>query len=222
MKNRPAAAAIVGAAALVLLLSAPASAGTLIAQYELNESSGPVLKDATGQYPGTIGSDVRLNGRSHTFPAPSAKYRPQHLVTVKDTPALDPGTGTWSVTTRVRYTQPSGNIVQKGQAPANYFKLESHNGVVSCLFRGASGSKAVGTGRRVLNDGLWHTITCRRAGNEVSITVDGAVRRAGGATGRIDNNYPLAIGGKTSCDGGVTVGCDYWVGEMGYLRVEGG
>ena len=221
MRNRSAAAATAGAAAGVLLLAAPASAGTWVAGYHMSEKTGRTMQDVTGQHHGKIGTDVVLAGNSYKFPKASASYRPQHVVTVADAPALDPGTGTWSVTTRFRYTQASGNIVQKGQSTGPFFKMESHRGGLTCLFRGTSGSKAVGTGSRDLNDGLWHTVTCKRSGSVVSMTVDGVTRSATGATGRIDNTYPLSIGGKTACNG-TTVGCDYWIGEMDYLRVEVG
>ena len=138
-----------------------------------------------------------------------------------DAPALDPGTSTWSATTRFRTVQGNGNIVQKGQSTGGYFKLEVHRGSVTCLFRGSAGSKAVGTGSRDLNDGLWHTVTCRRSGSTVSITVDGKTRAVTGATGNIANNYPLTIGGKSACNG-TTVTCDYWFGEMDYLRISTG
>ncbi len=218
MRSRSAAAA--GAAAGVLLLATPASAGTLVAGYSMNEVSGR-MQDSTGRHDGTIGSKVVLTGKTYRFLKPSAAYEPEHLVTVRDAAGLDPGTATWSVTTRLRYTQASGNIVQKGQSTGPYVKLESRRGGLSCLFRGEAGSKAVGTGARDLNDGLWHTVTCRRAGSEVSITIDGVTRRATGPTGAISNGYPVSVGGKTACNG-TTVGCDYWIGEMNYLRVEVG
>lgn len=221
MRNRSAAAAAAGAAAGVLLLASPATAGTWVAGYQMNETGGRTMQDATGRHDGSIGADVVLTGKTYRFPKPSTAYRPQHLVTVPDAPALDPGTGTWSLTARFRYSQASGNIAQKGQSTGPFFKLESHRGALSCLFRGDAGSKAVGTGAQDMNDGLWHTVTCKRAGSEVSITVDGVTRRATGSTGRIANGYPLSIGGKSACNG-TTVGCDYWVGEMDYLRVEVG
>lgn len=221
MKNTSAGAAALSVAAGVLLLASPASAATTVAAYAMNETSGRTMLDSTGRYPGSIGSDVVLSGSSYRFLTPPTAYRPQHLVTVPHATALDPGTGTWSVTTRVRFTQASGNIVQKGQAGGSYVKLESHNGGLSCLFRGSAGSKSVSTGSKDYNDGLWHTVTCKRAGSEVSLVIDGVTRRGTAPTGAVSNRAPLVIAGKGSCNG-TTVGCDYWVGEMDYLRVETG
>ena len=58
--------------------------------------------------------------------------------------------------------------------------------------------------------------------------MDGVFRRASfkapaGTTtvmGRIDNAYPLSIGGKSSCDPAAGVGCDYFSGKMDYVRLE--
>lgn len=226
MRNRnraAAAAATAGMAASLLLMTVPASAATVVAGYSMNESSGGTMRDSTGRHPGTIGSEVVLTGKTYKFPrvADRHEYRPQHIVSVPDSPALDPGTSTWSATTRFRTVQGNGNIVQKGQSTGGYFKLEVHRGSVTCLFRGSAGSKAVGTGSRKLNDGLWHTVTCRRSGSTVSITVDGKTRAVTGATGNIANNYPLTIGGKSACKA-TTVTCDYWFGEMDYLRISTG
>ncbi len=55
------------------------------------------------------------------------------------------------------------------------------------------------------------------------MTIDDGVkvRRANGPTGQISNIMPFAIGGKSKCNA-VTVTCDYWVGEMDYVRIETG
>ena len=214
-------AAVAAVAGVLLLTPSPASASTYVAGYRMDETSGRTMHDVARRYDGTVGSDVRLTGGTYKFLAPPAAYRPQHLVTVPNATALNPGTGTWSMTARFRYTQSSGNIVQKGQAGGSYFKLESRGGSLSCLFRGASGSKSVGTGTRHFNDGLWHTVTCKRSGSTVSLVIDGNVRSGTGVTGSITNTRPLSIGGKTACNGD-SVGCDYWIGEMDYLRVEVG
>ncbi len=222
MRYRSAAAAATAGAAAVLLLAPPASAATTVAAWSMNETSGRTMQDATGRYAGSIGSDVVLTGKTYRFPKPSAAYRPQHLVTVPHAAALDPGTGAWSLTTRIRYTQASGNIVQKGQSGGGaYVKLESHRGGLSCLFRGSAGSKSVSTGSKDYNDGLWHTVTCKRVGSEVSLVIDGVTRRGTAPTGAISSPRALSIGGKSSCNG-TTVGCDYWVGEMDLLRIEAG
>lgn len=210
--------------AAVLLGATPAAAATTVADWRMDESSGRQMRDATGKHPGSIGADVRLLRGAYRFPyVNTTTYRPAHLVTVPDGPGLDPGTGTWSVTTRLKFTRGYGNVLQKGQAGSGrtYFKMEAPRGVVSCLFRGSAGSVSVNSGTP-LNNGAWHTITCRRSGDQVTMTIDGTrTRRGSGATGSISNAMPFTLGGKSRCNAD-TVGCDYWVGDLDYARVVAG
>ena len=78
----------------------------------------------------------------------------------------------------MRTTKPLGNIIQKGQSstPGGYFKIQAPNGIVQCLFRGAGGSRAVGSGR---------------------------------AGGKVSRNQ-------------TTVTCDYYVGDLDYVRIDAG
>ncbi len=124
-----------------------------------------------------------------------------------------------SFTTRSAF----GNMIQKGQAGAKggYFKMQMPKGIVSCLFRGADGSRSVNS-RVALNDGAPHTIRCERVGTAVTMTIDGTkVRRATGPTGLISNTVPLSIAGKPHCDG-TTITCDYWVGTMDEISIDAG
>ena len=77
----------------------------------------------------------------------------------------------------MRTTQKFGNIVQKGQSGAvgGYFKFENPQGVVTCLYRGSGGSRAVSS-KTPVNDGQWRTIRCERTATRVTMTVDGVVR----------------------------------------------
>ncbi len=221
---RNATVVIAAGAASLMLVTTPAAAATTVASWEMNEIGGSTtMQDTTEAAQGTIGSDVVLNGETYLFPyiKPNSVYRPQHIVTVPNAPELNPGTADWSVTTRFRFTNSFGNMLQKGQGGNTYFKMQAPRGVVSCLFRGADGSKSVNSGVP-LNDGAWHTVRCARSGDEVTMTIDGTKTRRGfGPTGNISNTLPFAIGGKSKCNA-TTVTCDYWVGEMDYVRIETG
>ncbi len=73
-----------------------------------------------------------------------------------------------------------------------------------------------------LNDGQWHTIRCERTATKVVMTIDGTKKRTGnGATGAITNTSVMTIGGKVNCDQ-VKVTCDYFVGDIDYVRIEKG
>lgn len=209
---------------------AEAAANMSQASWQLNDvrtaTGDATMKDSVGSHDGRVGSDVFLTGTAFRFPfikPNSGIFRPQHLVTVPDAPALNPGTGDWAVTMQFTTRNAFGNMIQKGQAGATggYFKMQMPKGIVSCLFRGAAGSRSVNSGV-ALNDGLPHTIRCERVGTAVTMTIDGAsVRRATGPTGLITNTEPLSIAGKTNCDG-TTITCDYWVGTMEQISIDVG
>ena len=67
-----------------------------------------------------------------------------------DNATLRPGSSDFAVTVRYRTTENFGNILQKGQSGGNkgYWKFQQPKGIVSCLFRGADGSKSVNSGVR--------------------------------------------------------------------------
>lgn len=86
------------------------------------------------------------------------------------------------------------------------------------------------------DDGNWHTVRCELDRDNpsypdgiVRLYIDGVLLRVGPLTeplGTIDNTAPLTIGGKANCNqGAVPPGeelrtCDYFDGDVGYVRVE--
>jgi hypothetical protein len=197
----------------------PTPALSVLASYQLNEVPGStVLHDSSGHgLDGVIGTEVGLNGSTHTFgylkpntPPP----HPEHIDQV-DSSALNPGTSDYSITFTARWTEPFGNIMQKGQANAagGRWKIQIPKGIVQCLFQGSLGQAGVGS-QTPLNDGQWHTVVCARDATGATMWVDGVrVSHKAGATGTIANKQPFTIGGKAGCDQ-VTVTCDYFAGEI--------
>lgn len=209
-----------------------AAASTTIALWEMDEPApATTLLDSSGNgLHGSIGADVQrgvthAGATGHRFPylppnTPPA--RPEHLLTVPHDDRLNPGTGDFSVTVRLRTTRQFGNIIQKGQStvPGGYFKFENPAGVPTCLYRGSAGQRGV-SALRPLNDGEWHEIRCERTADSVAMWVDGVLtQRLTGVTGSIANDWPLSIAGKTQCDQ-ITVTCDYFVGDIDFVRIEG-
>jgi hypothetical protein len=225
---------IVVAAALIAATPAMASAATTSGLWNMNEPRGStVMTDSSGNgLHGTVGSDVRTGvvaagATGYNFPyllpnKPPA--RPQHLVTVPSNAKLNPDAGTYAVTVRYRTTQNFGNILQKGQnaTPGGYWKFEQPNGIVACLFKDANGRQKAVRSKIALNDGRWHTVKCERSATAVTMYVDGARHnRLAGTTGTIANSNELAIGGKSRCDQYRTT-CDYFVGDIDYVRIDKG
>lgn len=203
------------------------------AVWEMNEARGGIVMiDSSGNdQHGAVGSDVRTgawtgDGRgyrwTHTSPtAPPAK--PERLVAVPDHPSLDPGSEVYSVSFRFKTTRSFGNYLQKGQAqtPGGQVKVQAPKGRVSCLFKGSTGRSATSS-ITPLNDGQWHVVTCRRDAQGVTMYVDGEFRnRNRRDPGHIDNDFPFTIGGKPKCDQ-IKVTCDYFVGQMDWVRIDVG
>lgn len=230
MKTRT--AAVLAVVVALLGAAPPAMAGSLSA-WEMNESAGSsVMVDSGGSgINGTIGSGVKtgVTGSGATFyrfpfvKGLSKAYLPERLVKVGDTASLDPQGSSYTVTFRMRTKQGWVNVIQKGQSGAagGFWKFELDDGYMQCLFRGPNGSFSRYSKARV-NDGAWHTISCSRTASGVSMTVDGvATATRSGWTGPIDNKAPVSIGGKSSCNG-TTTGCDYFSGDLDWVRISKG
>jgi hypothetical protein len=70
-----------------------------------------------------------------------------------------------------------------------------------------------------MNNGAWHTVRCVRTASSVTMYVDGKqTRRTNRHTGTLNNTMPWTVGGKPNCNGG-TVDCDYFAGDVDYLRL---
>jgi len=211
--------------------TAHAAATHVIAIWEMNEPAGArTMRDSSGHgLDGRIGDEVgaetvvdgALGYRFGRLEPDTPPTHPRHLVVVPDSDYLNPGTGDFAVTLRLRTVYQFGNIIQKGQAtvPGGSWKLQIPNGHVQCWFRGSAGSLMV-TAPRQINDGRWHVVRCERTEYGVSLAIDGStVAGRDGWTGRIANDWPLSIGGKTVCDQR-TVGCDYFAGDIDYAAIE--
>ncbi|GIF20487.1 hypothetical protein BJ973_001609 [Actinoplanes tereljensis] len=205
--------------------------GGLVAYWAMNEEPGSrYMYDSSGNgLHGNIGTEV-VTGRSYgdglgygfgRLQPDTPPTHPQHLVGVADYAALDPDDRDYSVSLRIRTIYQFGNVVQKGQATAagGSFKIQIPSGKVQCWFRGSAGQVLV-TGPKPINDGNWHTVTCTRYGSGVALAIDGVMAASkAGPTGMISNAWPLSIGGKPSCDQ-VSVGCDYFAGDLDWVRID--
>jgi hypothetical protein len=212
---------------------APASGSTPVAAlWTFDEPEGERTAADLGPdgLDGTVGADLRTGVLEdgvlvYRFPevAPnSPPVRPEHLVTVEDSPQLDPDDGDFTVTVRFRTTSSPSNVVQKGQngTRGGYWKVEQDGGVVRCLFMDGSGRGVTAHSRLPVADGEWHTVVCARTPSDVTLFVDGArLAREGGRTGVVANTWPLSIGGKNRCDQDA-VGCDYFSGDVDVVRIQ--
>ena len=213
---------------------AGAAATTTVAFWSMDEPPGATtLIDSSGNgHHGSIGAEVQtgtlvMGSTAHRFPdgPPSAPpARPEHLERIPDSPLLDPGTSDYAVTIRMRQTRPYGNVVQKGQnaTPGGYWKFESPNGNITCLFKGATGAQRAIVSPISIQDGLWHVVRCERTSAGLRMWIDGvSISFLAGSTGSISNSRDVSIAGKYSCDQ-ITITCDYFAGDIDYIRIEKG
>jgi hypothetical protein len=203
---------------------------------EMNEAPGAtVAVDSSGLgHNGAIGSHLVMHNSYITWdrhdPSLTPYYGADHLIMVPDAAdgSLDPDSATFSVEIRYRTTATFGNILQKGQNKdaGGQVKFQQPKGIVGCMFKSPTGQGATNS-ITPLNDGQWHTVKCTRTATEVTMYVDGLFRsRIRHTTGVINNKKPWTIGGKFDCDtSDPTVGadsCDYWPGDMDYVRITKG
>jgi hypothetical protein len=137
---------------------------------------------------------------------------------------LNPGTSDFAVTVRFKTARVASNVVQKGQAGTSggYWKVEIHNGLATCQFHGSTGQQRAVLSKSRVDNAVWHTVRCDRTASGVSISVDGTRQRTlSGPTGFIANTLQMSIGGKSQCNQS-TVGCDFFAGEISYVRVQKG
>lgn len=215
--------------------ASPAPPDAVVAQWEMNEAPDAprVMTDSgTAGVDGHVGDEVLMGvtydgATAYRFPrlqpnTPPA--HPEHLVTVTDTPFLDPGDASfYAIEIRYRTTNKFGNLIQKGQSATKggQFKIQLPKGRPSCYFKGPLGRVGTG-GPSPLNDGQWHVLRCEHTATATTFFVDGVqVGRKRGSTGPIDNTLPLTIGGKPNCDQ-ITITCDYFGGDVDYVHIEKG
>jgi hypothetical protein len=167
---------------------------------------------------------VRYDGATaYRFPT-WASSPAGHEVLVPHSTRLEPGTSSFAVSIRLRTARYASNVVQKGQSGASggYWKVEVHNGRVTCHFTNSTGRIVAVSSAGRIDNGAWHAVRCGRTAGTVSLYVDGAKQGSRtGLTGSVANTAGLAIGGKSKCDN-QTVGCDYFAGDIDYVRITKG
>lgn len=158
-----------------------------------NGNHGVPTGIALGQ-PGVAGTSYGFTG------APS-------YVTVPDSASLNPGVADFSFTVVVQFTavpDTDYDLLRKGLSSTDggSYKVEilkkQHGtiAVATCHYIGSSDRAGVGIKQLNLADGLWHSITCTKTGDAISITVDGTTNSKSVRIGSIANAMPVWLGAK--------------------------
>jgi hypothetical protein len=221
-----------GVIVLVLSSTVHADAGT-VADWRMNEGrNARVMHDTTGNHDARIGHRVKPGRGTFRFIGERNEtiFDPQRIVVVEESDDLDPLKARYEV--EIRFRTRGGidpNLVQKGQhgQVGGFFKVTLFQGRhPRCGLTDASGrSRSTGLPRLDVTDGRWTTFRCTRTATATTLVVlhDGkryvAVNR--GPLGRIDNDQPMAIGGKYNC-AQTKVECDYFRGHIDYVTIRKG
>jgi hypothetical protein len=210
------------AVAALIVTAAPAWAATGVARWNM-EGRGATMTDSSGRgHTGTLHHvAVGRSGVSGTGYGFSGK---PSYITVPSSGDFSPGNGNFQFSVNVRFAAvPSASVVdfdllRRGTSSASggSYKLEIlRSGRAFCDYRGSSGEVAVSSGPN-LADNRWHKITCARAGNSVTLTVDGSSWSRSGSIGAITNSLVLYIGARDSS------GADQYTGLMDSVSIRKG
>ena len=208
-----------------IVLLAGCAPSTQITQWEMNEPAhATTMTDHVGSgMNGAVGTEVGTGevADGHTtygfgYVPNLTTVHPQHLVVVKNDNRLNPGTSDFVIGTTFRFNVSGTNVLQKGQAetPGGYYKVETHEGHVTCFFEGSSGASSV-VSPGIYHDYKFHSYRCeRKAAFGVRLSIDGTVVGTNPKQpGTISNNQPFVVGGKYACNQ-TTVECDYFTGQI--------
>jgi concanavalin A-like lectin/glucanase superfamily protein len=204
-----------------LAVSAGAALGASpTASWHMNETSGSVAKDGTGNgydgalknikrgVPGATGTGFEFNGTSSR-------------ILVKDAPGLRAGDKDLVVTSFVAFTKVPAedyDLIRKGLSSSSGgdWKMEiirtSVGAQAYCYWKGSMASKSK-TGGPDLADGRYHKITCEKHATTVALVVDGKRYSSTKTIGRIDTTAQLSIGAKAGSGG------DWYKGRMDEVSV---
>jgi hypothetical protein len=198
------------AASSVIALWHMGDSGTVMTDASGNALNGTLTNVTTGQ-PGAI-------GHAYAFMA-----RPSY-VTVPSSTNLNPNTSSFAVTLHIKLgVKPTPQVgdydlIRKGLSatPGGNWKIEIlGTGAAFCQFQGTESRVTLSRGPS-LADNIWHTVTCRRTGTGVRLTIDGAAWSKAGTTGAIANSSAVRIGNKDASGG------DQYPGLMDEVRVSVG
>jgi hypothetical protein len=207
-------------AALLAATASTAFGASPTALWHMDETSGSVAKDATGNgydgtihnvalgVPGVLNTGFEFNGTSSR-------------VLVKDAPGLRAGDHDLIVTLSIAFTAvpvDDYDLIRKGLSSSSGgdWKIEilPRNGAARayCYWKGSLGSGGKLAGPN-LADGRYHKVTCEKHATTVALIVDGTRYSATKTIGRIDNTAQLSIGAKAGTGG------DWYKGRMDEVSV---
>ena len=202
------------------------AAGEPVALWKMNQTSGTTMNDTAsggsavddGTLTNVTVGEPGAKGHAYGFNGPALSY-----VDVPSSADLNPESRNFTFSVEVNFTQnPSSSVgdydlLRKGLSttPGGDYKAEiAQTGQAICEWKGSSGTAQL-TGGPPLNDGVWHTITCKRTSSKVVLQVDGVTLDSQTiVVGSISNSADLLLGAKT------TSGGDQYQGLMDQVNLK--
>jgi uncharacterized membrane protein len=203
-KRRPLLLALLIPVLLAVAVLPAAAASTVVLHYIGTQKTGTVAKDASGFHNRGALHNVRLTGGAYRF-----NGRSSYIRTAAST-SLNPGRSRYSYTvsinipTSVTYSR-DFSLVRRGSSKfaGAYYKMEmvynrdTGHMRLACAFRDSEREhESVSTNGQTLNDGVWHTLTCQKTAQSVSLVKDGVVHTKPAALGDLSSAQPLFFGAE--------------------------
>ena len=223
-RRRRALLASVILAMLGMLVASPAAWAVLLkaADWQMNETSGLMMIDSSGNNNNGTPTDVRQTGSTYVFNGSTSR------VAVPDHASLDPQENDITLTARVMVNggsldDDSYDVVRKGlvTTEGGDYKMEikrKHKdptvGELHCLFKGTGGTVSR-VARPDIVDGNWHTLKCIKRSDSVVAKVDGRSFTSTGSAGSISKSTNVMVGAKT-----VDPLDDMFDGSMDFVSIE--
>jgi hypothetical protein len=210
-------------AAGVVLVVAPVTgaepagaAGTLVALWKMNETSGTVMRDSIASHHGSLHSvQLGLPG----FKGTAYGFTGSSYVSVPSSSRLNPGNQNITIAIHLKTTRvpPSGgdwDLIRKGyyETQGGEFKVEYQpSGRASCGFKGSAGYSELIAGPALNND-QWHTVRCVKTASTIQLYVDGQTFSKNAAIGSFANSEPVVIGSRP--------GAEYFRGSLDHASIR--
>ncbi|MCZ3385684.1 MAG: hypothetical protein LH630_01635 [Actinomycetia bacterium] len=234
LKRRMTVSAACLAGSLMAWAALPAVAGTpatLRVEYTFDRLTPVTIDPPTA----TTGD---LTGRSHlltlsgnyaavTGPtSPAVRFSPISRAATPHKADLNPVGREFAVTVVFRIAgDTSGisdtpNMAQKGfYGDVGQWKMQLKPDVASvqCRFKGTLDARLITSPVTGVDDGVWHTATCWRSGNQVGVTVDATDTAVTSSVGDIANSRQMLIGAKS-----LSSAADQFAGEIDYVAMAVG
>jgi hypothetical protein len=157
-------------------------AATVVASWDFNQVDGIIKDQQAGDADLTLsGAWTSVAGDGNDVSAVRFEASPATATTsVAGGQRFNPGTGSFALTVVFRATQDvtsgSPNVAQHGSFnETGQIKVQlAPGGRAGCRVKGDRAAFLFYHPTANVNDNQWHTITCARNGNELSVTVDGS------------------------------------------------